>query len=292
MLKLSPVSISDKEWIDKIVFADGSGSADYNFGNIYVWANLCNPQVGSVGDRLIIKLNYGGKLCFSCPVGTGPIAPAVEAMKELAESECFPFAICGVTEKYKALLEKEFPGVFTFTPERDRFDYVYSASRLASLEGKKLHAKRNHINRFIQQNNWSFSRLTSDDFPECRELLRDWESGEKGTDAEHDAIERALSEFDALNFVGGVLHANSRIVAFTIGELISHDTFDVHFEKAYTDVNGAYPMINREFVRYVLSVYPDVKYINREEDLGIENLRKAKLSYSPEFLLEKYIAVW
>lgn len=295
MLKLAPVTLADKDWVDEIVFAEGARSADFNFGNLYIWNKLYHHQIGSVGDRLIILVQFRGGLCFACPIGTGPLESAISAMAETAKEKGFPLSLYGLTEKYVELFEKTWPGRFTFTSNADRFDYVYSAQKLANLEGKKLHGKRNHINRFIQENNWTFSPLEKADIPECLALAEEWlsdapEAYASGVEAERTALNRAFVHYDELKLDGGVLRSGGRLVAFTVGELISKDTFNVHFEKAYATVNGAYPMINREFVRYLLELYPGVEYINREEDLGIENLRKAKMSYIPELLVHKYTA--
>ena len=104
------------------------------------------------------------------------------------------------------------------------------------------------------------------------------------------ALKRAFQDFDFLGLEGGLLRTKGEVVAFTIGEKQNGDTYTVHFEKAFSRVRGAYPMINREFVRYVRQLYPEVVYINREDDMGMENLRKAKRSYYPDFMVEKYTA--
>ena len=134
-------------------------------------------------------------------------------------------------------------------------------------------------------------------FPACVALLDKWdhtgghESGET-VEGEHTAIMRALEAYDRLGLVGGTLFAEGEMIAFTIGERIARDTIDVHFEKAEAEISGAYAMINREFVRHVLSLWPEIRYFNREDDMGLENLRQAKLSYHPEYILRKYTATW
>ncbi len=133
-------------------------------------------------------------------------------------------------------------------------------------------------------------------FPSCLELLEQWTdasvNGNEGAAEEHEAILRCFEAWDVLGQEGGALFADGRLVAFTVGELITGDTFNVHFEKAYSDVNGAYPMVNREFIRQVLLKHPEICYVNREEDMGYENLRRAKMSYYPLFMVEKYTAYW
>ncbi|MBQ1364027.1 MAG: DUF2156 domain-containing protein, partial [Oscillospiraceae bacterium] len=109
---------------------------------------------------------------------------------------------------------------------------------------------------------------------------------------EYDAIIRAFAAYEKLGLEGGVLRSSGEILGFSLGEMASPDTFNVHFEKAEIDINGAYPMVCRELTRMVMQNHPDLRYINREDDMGIESLRKSKLSYKPEFLLEKYKARW
>ena len=106
------------------------------------------------------------------------------------------------------------------------------------------------------------------------------------------ALELAFRNFDTLGLEGGLLRVNGEVVAFTIGEKQNADTYTVHFEKAFPEVQGAYPMINREFVRYITKLHPEMLYINREDDMGMENLRKAKRSYYPDLMVEKYMATY
>jgi hypothetical protein len=293
MFTFKPVSIEDKPWIDEIVFAENARSADFNFGNIYMWDQSYRQQIARAGDRLVVKLCYWPLSFFAFPIGSGDLRPVVLEMREHALERGDHFLLEGVTKKHVEELEAAFPGRFLIEPERDYFDYVYSTESLATLAGKKLHAKRNHINRFEMQNNWRFEPLSPSLFPACLGLLEHWmlDYGE-GAEDERAAILRGFEAWDALGLEGGALFAGDRLVAFTVGERIASDTFDIHFEKAYADVVGAYPMVNREFARHLLARHPEILYLNREDDMGNENLRRAKQSYDPLFLVEKYTACW
>ena len=300
MLEFQNISLADKPWIDACVRAENSCSADFNFANMYLWDAEYRQSAAKIGSRMATKLEYLDKPFFAFPVGGGDLYGAMEALRAHAAEQGFPFRVGGVTEAHRAQLEALYPGALLYTPERDHFDYVYEAERLATLSGKKLHAKRNHINRFLEENpDWHFEPLTAALFPECRAMLAAWseDHGEnaetaEGLAAEHTAIELAFAHYDALGLEGGALFSGEKLLAFTIGEKISADTYDVHFEKAPADVQGAYPMINREFARLILKKHPEIKYINREDDMGLDGLRKAKLSYDPAFLVEKYSAVF
>ena len=296
MLSLRKLTLEDKTWIDPIVMAEHTESADFCFGNMFIWDDEYSQLIGKHDGRLIVKARSNSTPFFAFPIGSGPLRPIMQEFYADAQENGFTMMVAGVTEAHKLQMEEEMPGVFEFTSEERFFDYIYSAEKLATLSGKKLHGKRNHINRFVElYPNWRFEEMTSAHYDDCRALLRQWGDGHDASeggmiDEEQDAIECALQNFDALGLMGGVLYVNDRLCAFTIGERCAEHTYLVHFEKADAEVEGAYPMINREFVRLIRERYPDIEYINREDDLGLESLRKAKHSYRPEFQVVKYTA--
>ncbi|KAA6307012.1 hypothetical protein EZS27_041324, partial [termite gut metagenome] len=171
-------------------------------------------------------------------------------------------------------------------------DYIYLHEDLVALKGKKYQPKRNHINKFKKEYNYEYVPITSDTISDCLLLEVEWQKtneqrqGEDASD-ENQAVVYALRHFEELGLTGGILYANGKAAAFTYGMPINQDTFGIHVEKADININGAYPMINHEFACRIPKQY---MYLNREEDLGIEGLRKAKLSYYPEIVLDKYIA--
>lgn len=294
MVNFHRVTIEDKSFVDKFVRVEDSRSADFNFGNIYLWDTAYRQFLSSAGDRLLTKLKYEDLPFFAFPIGSGPVEPAIEAMEEYAAFRGYQLRLRGVTDEHRDLLERAYPGLFCFEEDRNTFDYIYRAEKLATFGGKKLHAKRNFCNRFEKEHSWEFRRLTRELFPTCMEMLgfwqREFDVPPDGLEEEHGAIIRALMRWDALDLEGGVLFADGMCVGFTVGEKISSDTFDVHFEKAYASIPGAYPMVCREFVKQILTDHPEIVYINREDDMGQENLRSAKLEYHPEILLRKYTA--
>ena len=160
-----------------------------------------------------------------------------------------------MTAPQRAALEAALPGKFCFFEDRDDADYMYSVESFATLSGKKLHGKRNFCNRFEASHDWHYEALSPAAFDDCRSLLQSWDAEKDGGNAEeNEAIERMFQYWDTL---GG-------------------DTIDVHFEKALDDLPGAYPMIAREFARQLQRDFPEIRYLNREEDMGIPGLRKAK----------------
>ena len=298
MLCFKPVTLCDKRWVDEIVRTENSPSADFNFGNIYIWDKRYRQLICRAEGRMLTKLRYAGKPFFVFPIGSGPLRPAVEALRAYAMFKCYhPFCLRGITEKNRQELEAEYPGCFEYEEDTDNADYIYLAEKLSTYAGKSLHGKKNHCNRFEAENNWDFVPLTRELIPGCLDMLDLWseENAERldpSVSYEHDAVLRAFAAYEELGLDGGVLRIDGKIVGFTVGEMTSEDTFDVHFEKAEGSINGAYPMVCREFVRMLMKKYPSLVYINREDDMGLEPLRRSKQSYKPEYLLKKYTARW
>lgn len=296
MLDFKAIELSDKQWIDPLVFEENSPSADFNFGNMYMWDEHFRQQVAHWGGRLIVCPCYSEKPFFVWPVGGGELEPVLERLMEYSRRLSQPFSLRGVTAENLPRLEALYPGRLSISPDRDYWDYLYRIEKLAELPGKKLHGQRNHCNRFEKENDWSFRAMTEQDIPACRELLDRWmlscgEDETDGIDDEYRAILRGFESFGALGLEGGVLFAGGELAAFTMGEVISSDTFNVHFEKADRDRDGAYAMVNREFARLIRQKHPDILWLNREDDTGRPGLRQAKLSYHPDRMVEKHTVV-
>lgn len=294
MIEFKTVVLEDKCWMNNYIKLENSRNADCNFTNIYIWDMSFRQRVAEYGGRLLIKLMYHGTPFYAFPIGSGDLEPVIMALKADADSHEVPLKIRGIRRENLALLEEHFPQKFEITADTDVFDYVYSLEKMATLAGKKLHSKRNHINRFVENNDWSFEMITPEIIPECIELCRRWAEENTGNGnnlAEYMALDRAFENYQVLGLEGGVLRSNGEAIGFTIGERLNSDTYIVHFEKAINSIQGAYAMVNREFARFVREKYPDILYLNREDDMGMENLRKAKRSYYPELMVEKYTAV-
>ena len=210
-------------------------------------------------------------------------------MEYCREHEC-PFRLYNVTPEHFDQMEKWFPGRFQIEYVRDVADYVYETEKLATLAGKKLHGKRNHINRFkALYPDWSYEKMDDGNVEECFQMALKWRN-QNGCDddaeknAEMCVTLNSLRLYKELGLRGGILRVNGEIAAFSMGEPLCSDTFVVHIEKAFAEIEGAYPMINQQFVQHECM---DYTYVNREDDAGSEGLRKAKLSYRPAFMVEK-----
>ena len=242
-------TIEDKEEIDRCILADDTRSCDYATANIILWSAYYQVKYAIIEGLFVSHTDEeGGSFCY--PIGKGD--------------------------------EIEY--------DRDISEYIYDREKLATLSGKKLHGKRNHINRFKENHEWSYEPLSDENQLEVLAMLMEWKL--QNCDPEdiekHDEIcvsKNSVINYRELGLVGGVLRAEGKIVGFSIGERASNeDTFIVHIEKAFADIQGAYPMINQQFVIHEMENF---KYVNREDDVGEEGLRKSKLSYRPVFMVDK-----
>lgn len=298
LLEFKQLCLDDKPKIDNIMWAENSRSADFSFSNMYAWDESYKQAVAYLDNRVIVWPRYAREPFFVFPVGSGELKRCIDEIGMFSQQNGLPFKIRGITCDNVEKLEALYPDKFHITGDRDYYDYIYLAEKLATLSGKKLQAKRNHINRFVMENDWSFEPITKEVINECLSMLSEWMRNSTdilgtgtGLDEEYTAIRRAFESYSSLDLKGGLLRSEGKVIAFALGEKISTDTFIIHFEKAYSYIQGAYAMINREFARHIIDTHPEIKYINREDDMGIESLRTAKLSYRPEFLIEKFTAV-
>ena len=284
--------LNDREWVQPILTACGGLGSECAFGTMYIWRWTYRRRICRYRDFLLS--GFGQELhSYVVPEGIGDRREAVEVLMEDARERGIPFRMWGVTQETLEEFEILFPGKFDYLPLRDDFDYIYRSEDLISLAGRKLHGKRNHLAQFNRSYQWTYEDVTHDNFRDCLEVAHAWclkngSCGEDGRSDENCAVACALHNFDALRMKGGLIRIDGKPVAFSIGEEVNPRCFVIHFEKALDGFNGLYPAINREFAAHALSGY---EYINREEDMGIEGLRKAKLSYYPAILLEKYMAV-
>ena len=303
MISFKDITLADKDTITSFTMKSDRRNCDLSFSNLCSWRFLYDTKFAVVDNFLVFKFWAGEQLAYMMPIGTGDLKAILRKLIEDADKEKQSFCMLGVCSNMRVDLETTLPSQFVFTEDRDYADYIYLKSLciyyrtyysyLSTLKGKKFQSKRNHINRFRNTYpDYEYTPITPDRIQECLDLEAEWCKvnncdQQEGTGNERRALIYALHNFEALGLTGGILHVNSKIVAFTFGMPINHETFGVHVEKADTNIEGAYAMINYEFANRIPEQYI---YINREEDLGIEGLRKAKLSYQPVTILEKYMA--
>lgn len=293
-IDFKPITIDDKEVITSFTLPSPLRNCDLAFSNMCSWRFLYQSEYAVYKNFLLIRFYIEEKnkkrIAYMRPIGNGDFRDALLQLEEDSWQHGHPLLMLGVTPISKDLLEEAFPGEFSYIPERDYFDYIYLREDLATLKGKKFQAKRNHVNKFKKQYAYEYEPLTAELVPECLEFEAKWYKSNRTDDDQEELTDErksmifALNHFKELNLLGGAIRIDHKLVAFTFGSPINQDTFGVHVEKADTDYEGAYSIINQEFASRIPEQYV---YVNREEDLGIPGLRKAKLSYNPTILLPK-----
>ena len=283
-----------REAYNQLLFSGPERGCEYSFANLSLWGRQNIAFLHGCGA---LFSHFRGRSVYPFPVGGGDKKAVITEILADARERGIPCRITGVTEDDKAFLEAEFPGVFYLRPDRDSFDYVYAIDDLADLKGRKYQKKRNHANRFRSEHpGYSVEPLDCRNQALVQHMVNDWYLLRRQTDPQGDylleslAMAKAFRQREALGLEGLVLMDQGQVLAVTMGSRLSENTFDIHFEKAREDVDGAYTVINQEFAGYLRAKYPELKYLNREDDLGLEGLRKAKLSYVPHHMVEKYWA--
>jgi len=266
-----------------------SRSCDYTVGGVFIWRDYYETEYAIFNETIIFKEKFhDGITAFSVPLGKDFDGSLVE-IREYCRKTQIPLVFCRVTNEALEALKPFF--VFDAKNERDWSDYLYEASDLISLKGRKYNGQRNHINHFKRTYpDYSFKRITESNIGDTIEFYkrvsdRKLETSDIFVEGKRKVYE-VLENFDAYGFIGGVLHVAGEIVAFSVGG-IQKDTLYVHVEKADTDYRGSYQMIVNEFARHF--AVEGVLYINREDDAGDEGLRRSKLSYRPCEIIDKYI---
>lgn len=291
MLNFAPLTLDDIPVVKPFLKFQQSRICDYSIGGIFMWRDFFQTRFTLYHGALLFQVRYlSGITAF-----TVPLAPSREdclaALQEL-ESFCketgLPLIFCTVPENVLSELRKRYPAAF-IQPSRDWFDYLYRTEDLAGFHGKKYDGQRNHIHKFKKLfPDYAFSEITEDNLPQVRNFYNSFaELYEKPSDLareESDKVKELLANYSKYGLFGGIITAEGNIVAMSIGECIN-DTLFVHVEKADIRYPGAYQVIVQEFLKHFAN--EEDMFVNREEDVGDEGLRKSKLSYHPVALLEK-----
>ncbi len=286
MLNFKKIEIDDIEIYKKYTENLKEFSCENSFINLLVWQSKYNNMLSVNDGQLFIKSGTQSKETFHLPFSDN-FEKGFQMIKEY----------CGNTEPEFWVQEGSSLEIFSQNhPEyileenRDAFDYIYLRDDLAELSGKKYHSKRNHINAFSKKHNWHYEKITADNVEKVKQCAEEWYN--ENTDrmdeymlCEKQGVETVLSNMERLEAMGGAIWVEHKVVAFTVGSKINNDVFDIHIEKALKDFAEGYTVINQQFAKNELSAF---KYINREDDMGIEGLRRAKLSLKPQILLKKY----
>jgi hypothetical protein len=291
MLNFKPITIEDKESVQFFFNKSVFRNCDFSFSNIFCWKHAYNTTFAIEDDFLHIRFQPAEALPgYLFPLGDGDLKKALERIEHDARERSCPVKLYAITQDMFDRIEKAIPGRFVYEKNKNWYEYIYSSGDLISLVGKKYQAKRNHINKFKRTYKWEYLPITKEIIPDCLKLYERWcaENGncnsEQSLIEERIATQKAFGNYEKLGLIGGALRINGEILAYSYGQALGKDTFGVHAEKCLYVIDGGFTMMNQQFAEHNCAAYP---YINREEDLGLDSLRQAKLSYHPVILLEK-----
>jgi len=293
-LAFHPLTLFDRKAMQAVTLPSGRRNCNYNFANLVGWKFLFNTEVCVLDSAVVLRYTFDGQRAYMVCTSDALSQELIEALLDDSNGD---LTLIGLEDSQVAQLSIiNYPLSINIEPVRNQYDYIYRRTDLATLHGRHLDGKRNHIHRFRAEHpDFEYRPLTPEYFDECRRLTAIWQEEKKQSDsdngndnkieiidAERQVMETIFSNWDALGMIGGSIFVDGRMVAFTYGAAVTTDTFDVCVEKADRHVEGAFAIINQQFAEHLPEQYI---YLNREEDMGIPGLRKAKLSYHPEILL-------
>lgn len=292
--EFKPLTLEDRPPIHERLWAYQPDTSELTFVNLYIWRNYYHFQWSLYQDWLLLVAEHGGQTFALPPVGPASRLDATrQALRWLNEAR----GVASPTvERADRRLAEELAGADDLVVEeaREHFDYVYRSADLGELAGRKYSKKRNHINQFLREYTYTYAPLSEDLVQGCLDLAEVWceqRLCEEDISLQHEfcGIRDALTHLGALDIAGGAILVEGKVQAFALGELLNTQTAVVHIEKANPNFHGVYPMINKEFAAQRWQAVP---FINREQDLGDLGLRRAKESYYPDHLVEKYRVCW
>lgn len=309
-MELIKPDLSQLEVLNRYLKGNSIRDCAFCPGNAVLWAEYYQVSFTILSDMLVFIVEEEGRpSSFTFPIGYNTDfvkdirnPEYLSHAKSVFEQVCtffqaqgaVPCLHCATPEIYD-IITGWYQEDFSYTTDPGDFDYIYTVDKLTNLRGQKLHGKRNHINRFLHDyTDYQYFRISEEHIDACLTIARNWQEKHDMLNPElseehayeYNIIKKALCHMKELQMIGGIIYVNQAPAAFTLGEPLTGDTFDVHFEKADDTISGIYPMINKLFVTNELQEYT---YVNREEDLGLPGLRQAKMSYNPDILYEKGI---
>lgn len=298
-------SIENTDRIRRLLNNNEYRCCDFSAGTLILWGEYYGYVYTVIDEFFVIRMTEYKAFTFPMYVGEEKLNPEEQEKRcsevleglmgyftEHGEKPCFAL----LSYEQSEMLEKKYPGWFEFSDNADYKDYIYNTDDLAELRGRHYHGKRNHIYRFEENYpGYKAESITEENIRSCKVIAENWtDDTAEEILYEKDTIITALEHMEELGLEGCVIRipdSNAddgfRTAAFAVGERLTKDCFVIHFEKTDPEIREAYAIVNREFARRLKGRY---KYINREEDLGVEGLRKAKMSYRPALMCEKVIA--
>lgn len=294
MIDFQKPDLSNRQQYDAYLMHCGERGCEYSLVNLHLWGR---QRVAFVDGFLTLFSQFQRKSVYPFPIGQGDVKKVLDTLIHDAHMRGLMVRFTSMTAADCATLEELYPGQFRFHPDREGCDYIYDINNLADLPGRKYQRKRNHVNRFRAAHpDCRAVPIDAALLPSVQAMLEQWFQNRSTPESQDEfhmervALRRAFENWDALGLEGMALVEDGRVVAMTIGSRLNETTYDVHFEKALEEVDGAYAAINQAFAAHLREKHPHLRFLNREDDLGIEGLRKAKLSYYPDHLVVKFWA--
>jgi len=303
------ITVEDREFMEEYLNGYDYRTSGLSFSALYMWRDINQFSWQMSGDYMLLcgvshlELDQGIEEPFLFPplTRTGEYDPeglraAILDAKQIFETSGHPFSMRLVPFHMLEILEEACPGELKFIDDRPNYDYVYLRQSLVELKGRDLHAKRNHLNYFHKNYEYEYVPLTSEMADDAMRFIADFNRKKEIPEnemqlllMEEEAMADVFRNIEKVGYIAGAILIDGKIQAISIGGILNKNTMTVHVEKANIEYRGMYQAINNEFCKNVPEY---IKYVNREEDMGIANLRKAKLSYKPCELIEKHIVIF
>ncbi|OPJ65002.1 DUF2156 domain-containing protein [Clostridium oryzae] len=296
MIEFKNIELNDRELFERYLGQYSYNTYEYSFTTLYMWKEMCNVSYTFIDNSLVIRKKEAHKgEYFMPPVGihNSSIESIVDNLNMYKKQTTDMNYLFGdVEEAFLEKLKSIYGSRLKYTEDINNFDYIYSVDELINLSGKKYHGKKNHYNKFVKTYDYEIKDIYLDEGAACDAIDFDkkWNFNQEDLTPELryelKAIKDLLINREKLNIEGMAVYVNGNMVGFSIGEKVNNKMGIIHVEKGDANYDGIYAFINREFLKRYFS---SVTYVNREEDLGIEGLRKAKSSYNPVKLERKYL---
>ncbi|MGB7061045.1 MAG: phosphatidylglycerol lysyltransferase domain-containing protein [Candidatus Zixiibacteriota bacterium] len=289
--EFKPIQLQDRNIIQEQLWRYQPDTSEWTFTNLFIWRSHYGFQWSMYRDWLLVISATRDNPCYALqPVGASPRSEIVRMLLRWLKDERGEEDPRIERADKRLVSELEGETDLSIEPIRDQFDYVYRTDDLIKLAGRKYHSKRNQVSQFLRSHSFSYAPLADQHVKECLNLTEtwcEWHRCEEDMNLldEWEAVRSALNNFSALSLKGGVILIEDKVEAFALGELLSDQTALVHIEKANPEIKGLYAIINQQFCE---KAWPDISFVNREQDLGEAGLRKAKESYYPHHLEEKF----
>ncbi|MBQ6238038.1 MAG: DUF2156 domain-containing protein [Bacteroidales bacterium] len=291
-LAFKPLTTNLKNSIQAVTLNAGRRNCNFTFANLIGWQFLFDTEVCLMPGIVIFRYMFSHRQpAYFISSSSLPSTYIIEKLRNRTADKGLPLTLIAVEDDWAAQLKEQYGDTITVEPLRNSYDYIYRRDELELMQGKNLKAKRNHVNKFLSEHpDYEYRELTPEHFDECRRLQVLWNEEihhdnpwyGNTIESEHHMIETVFANWSELDILGGAIFVDGKMIAFSFGAAVTNDTFDTCVEKADRNISGAFSIINQQMAQHLP---PQFRYINREEDMGLEGLRKSKTSYHPDRLL-------